>query len=39
MPTEGFEKGKIYFKSKDDEEYKETKQRYIQECFARLNLN
>ena len=23
MPTEGFEKGKIYFKSKDDEEYKE----------------
>ena len=23
MPTEEFEKGKIYFKSKDDEEYKE----------------
>ena len=23
MPTEGFEKSKIYFKSKDDEEYKE----------------
>ena len=23
MPIEGFEKGKIYFKSKDDEEYKE----------------
>lgn len=23
MPTEGFEKGKIYFKSQEDEEYKE----------------
>ena len=23
MPTEGFEKGRIYFKGKDDEEYKE----------------
>lgn len=23
MPTEGLEKGKIYFKSKDDEKYKE----------------
>ena len=23
MPTEGIEKGKIYFKGKDDEEYKE----------------
>ena len=23
MPTKGFEKGKIYFKGKDDEEYKE----------------
>ena len=25
MPIEGFEKGKLYFKSKDDEEYKELK--------------
>ena len=25
MPTEGYEKGKLYFKSKDDEEYKELK--------------
>ena len=25
MPIEGYEKGKLYFKSKDDEEYKELK--------------
>ena len=25
MPTEGYENGKLYFKSKDDEEYKELK--------------
>lgn len=25
MPTEGYEKEKLYFKSKDDEEYKELK--------------
>ncbi len=25
MPTEEYEKGKLYFKSKDDEEYKELK--------------